>query len=372
MGGLDIPVIEPWRVSVRRVVLASQLDPGADRPGASLRPLAGTAAEIVALVEAWLAEPTEPEPLIVETSGSTGAPKRVVLSRRAVLASVAATADRLRAEGRWVLALPPTYVAGLMVIARSLAAGGPPVLLDDHASLGAAVAAAGVPSFVALVPTQLHRLLDDPGDAAALGRVHTVLLGGGPVDPRLRARARDAGVDVVATYGSSETSGGCVYDGVPLDGVAVELDPEGRIRLGGPMLFDAYEGDPTLTAATLVDGRFVTSDLGRWREDGRLQVLGRIDDVAISGGVNVPTPAVAARLREHPALAAVEVLGVPDPEWGERVVAFVVGDLSLEELREFVATELPRAWAPRQVVPLGALPLLTNGKTDRTALKELA
>ncbi|MFN8190241.1 MAG: AMP-binding protein [Nocardioidaceae bacterium] len=354
------------------MAFASQPHDAVRRPGASLRPLAGSAAELVGLVDAWLAQPTEPEPLIVETSGSTGTPKRVVLSRRAVLASVAATTERLGARGRWVLTLPPTYVAGLMVIARSLVAGGPPVLLDEQPSLADAVAAAGEPAFLALVPTQLLRLLESPAATAALRCFHTALLGGGPLDPALRRRAEQAGVQVVATYGSSETSGGCVYDGVPLDGVAVELDLDGRIRLGGPMLFDGYAGDPALTGAALVDGWFLTSDLGRWRDDGRLQVLGRVDDVVISGGVKVPTPAVAARIREHPAVSAVEVLGVADPEWGERVVAFVVGEVSLEELRGVVAAELPRSWAPRQLVTLDALPLLANGKTDRTALRELA
>lgn len=354
------------------MVFTSQPHDGVRRSGASLRPLTGSAAELVELLDDWLAHPAEPEPLIVETSGSTGAPKRVVLSRRAVLASVAATTRQLGAQGRWVLGLPPTYVAGLMVITRSLVAGGPPVLLDGQPSLADAVAAAGEAAFLALVPTQLARLLESPTETAALRDCHTVLLGGGPLDPALRRRAEQAGVRVVATYGSSETSGGCVYDGVPLDGVAVELDPDGRIRLGGPMLFDGYDGDTALTGTTLVDGWFVTSDLGRWREDGRLQVLGRADDVVISGGVNVPTPAVAARLRQHPAVAAAEVLGVADPEWGERVVAFVVGDVSLDEVRDFTAVELPRAWAPRQLVTLGALPLLANGKTDRTALKELA
>lgn len=338
----------------------------------SLRPLAGSAPDIVAAMQRWLGEPDEPEPLVVETSGSTGAPKRVVLSRRAVLASVGATTARLGAEGGWVLALPPTYVAGLMVIARSLVAGVPPVLLAEHATLDEAVTAAGSPCFVSLVPTQLHRLLDVPGEVSALARCHTVLLGGGPVDPSLRRRAEEAGVGVVATYGASETSGGCVYDGRPLDGVSVALDETGRIRIAGPMLFEGYVGDPALSAQTLVDGWFVTSDLGRWRDDGRLQVLGRADDVVISGGVNVPLPAVAARLREHPDVGAVEVLGVADPEWGDRVVAFVVGRPTLAALRDHLAEELPRAWAPRQLVTLDELPLLPNGKTDRTLLRELA
>lgn len=324
----------------------------------------------VRAVDAWLAA-DDPEPWVVETSGSTGTPKRVVLPRPSVLASVAASARRLGATGRWLLALPPSYVAGLQVVCRSLVAGHEPVLLDDHPDFASAAGALGeVDRFVSLVPTQLHRLLES--DADALRTFHTVLLGGGPVDPRLRERAADAGVRVVATYGSAETAGGCVYDGYPLDGVAVALGDDARIRIGGPTLFAGYDGDPARTADVLVDGWFLTSDAGRLDEDGRLHVLGRLDDMVVSGGVNVPAAAVAARLREHPAVEAVEVLGVPDEEWGNRVVAFVVGRLSADEARDWVGEKHPRSWAPRQLVALDAIPMLANGKADRVALKDLS
>lgn len=317
----------------------------------------------------WLGA-ADPQRLLIETSGSSGVPKRVVLTRVAVLASVRASAARLGAQGRWLLALPTSYVAGVQVVVRSLVAGHEPVLVEG--SFAEALDRAGEGDvFTSLVPTQLHRLLADPAQAAALARLHTVLLGGGPIDPALRVRAQEAGVRVVATYGASETAGGCVYDGVPLDGVAVALGAGGRIRLGGPTVFSGYDGDPALTERTLVDGWYVTDDAGRLDEDGRLQVLGRLDDVVVSGGVNIPLPAVAARLREHPALAWVEVLGVPDPEWGTRVVAFVVGGLALAEARDWVAAERPRSWAPRQVVRLDAMPLLDNGKVDRVALRRL-
>ncbi|WP_261819665.1 AMP-binding protein [Nocardioides sp. OK12] len=334
----------------------------------------------VASLRAWLGSVEEPAPWVVETSGSTGRPKRVLLPRAAVLASVEASARRLGATGAWVLALPASYVAGVQVVARSLVAGHDPVLLEEHGSLAAAVAAlpAGVDGFVSLVPTQLHRALGDrgdSGDAAALASLHTVLLGGGPIDASLRERAARAGVRVVATYGSAETAGGCVYDGVPLDGVGLALGPDGRIRLAGPTLFAGYDGDPALTAEVLVDGWFLTSDAGRLDDDGRLQVLGRLDDVVVTGGVNVPAPAVAARLREHPRVEAAEVLGVPDEEWGRRLVALVVGTdgpVPLDELRAWVADAHPRSWAPRHVVDLHALPLLANGKPDRVALQALA
>ena len=340
-----------------------------------LRPVRGTSREVVDGLAAWLAVRDEPEPLVVETSGSTGAPKRVELSRRAVLASVTASERRLGGSGPWLLALPASYVAGVQVICRSLVAGHQPLLLEEHGSVLAAMGAGA--RFASLVPTQLHRMLELPDELAGLRGLHTVLLGGGPIDPQLRARAEEAGVRIVATYGSAETAGGCVYDGYALDGVAIALGPDGRIRIAGPTLFEGYVGDPMLTSESLVDGWFLTSDSGRLDEDGRLQVLGRVDDVVISGGVNVPTPAVATRLREHPSVRAAEVLGVVDEEWGQRVVAFVVPlpsgpGLTLDEVRDWVAQAHPRSWAPRSLVLLDDVPLLPNGKPDRLRLRELA
>jgi O-succinylbenzoic acid--CoA ligase len=317
----------------------------------------GEPADVVATVRGWL-DADEPPPLVVETSGSTGRPKRVLLSREAVLASVATTARRLGSEGRWALRLPASYVAGLQVITRSLVAGHDPVLEGW-----------GEATHTSLVPTQLHRMLDDPAEAQRLATMEVVLLGGGPIEPQLRQRAEAAGVRVVATYGMAETCGGCVYDGLALDGVALALGTDGRIRLGGPVLFSGYDGDPAATAEVLVDGWFLTSDAGRLDEDGRLQVLGRLDDVVVSGGVNVPTPAVAARLREHPDVVDAAVVGVPDEEWGNRVVAFVVGTLDLATARDWVAGRHPRSWAPRELVVVDDLPLLPNGKLDRLALQ---
>ena len=326
-----------------------------------LRPTDDASATVSALRE-WLAS-DRPVPLLIETSGSSGTPKRVVLSRAAVLASARASIRRLGEPGPWALVLPSSYVAGVQVLVRSLLGGHQPIL-----------AGWGDAAYTSLVPTQLHRMLASAADVAALSSLRAVLLGGGPIDPVLRDRAADAGVRVVATYGASETAGGCVYDGHPLDGVAVALSEGGRIRITGPVLFDQYDGDPELTAATLVDGWFLTSDAGRFDEDGRLRVYGRLDDVVISGGVNVPLPAVAARLSAHPSVVAVEVLGVPDPEWGQRVVAFVVASPppSVAELRDHVGEVHPRSWAPRQVMVLDAMPLLANGKLDRVALQTLA
>jgi O-succinylbenzoic acid--CoA ligase len=331
----------------------------------------GTAPEVLDLLRAWDATPGEPEPLVVETSGSTAEPKRVVLSRAALRASADATASRLGGHGQWLLNLPPTYVAGLQVLFRSVRAGAVPAVQDGDLA-AAATAMTGERRYVSLVPTQLHRMLDHASSTEALRTFTTVLVGGAAVPPDLRRRAADAGVHVVATYGMSETCGGCVYDGMPLDGVGVVVGAQGRIRLRGAVLFDGYDGRPDLTAEVMRDGWFVTSDLGRLDEDGRLQVLGRVDDVVVTGGVNVPAPVVAARLREHPGVAAAEVVGVPDDEWGQRLVAFVVGPLTLEDARSWVAERHPRTCAPRQLVALDAVPLLDNGKVDRRRLQELA
>jgi len=343
------------------------------------------ASPTIGALAAWLEAPGEPEPWVVETSGSTGRPKRVQLSRAAVRASIDLSARRLAGSGRWLLALPETYVAGVNVITRSLAAGAPPVLLNDHETFADAAREVGEGGFVSLVPTQLRRLLDVPADADALSGFHTILLGGGPIDPVLRERAAAAGLRVVGTYGSAETCGGCVYDGLPLDGVGLAIGTNGRVRISGPTLFSGYAGEPALTDEVLVGPStdsggtawFLTSDAGRIDEDGRLQLLGRIDDMVVTGGVNVPAALVARRLREHPAVDSAEALGVPDEEWGQRVVAFVTfaesaEALTLDELRDWVGQVHPRAWAPRQVVTLREIPLLGNGKTDRLALKELA
>ena len=331
-----------------------------------LRPT-GDAERDVDLVATWL-DADDPGPAVVTTSGSSGTPKQVVLSRDAVLASAKASAARLGGSGPWVLALPSSYVAGLNVVVRSLVAGHRPVLLGDRAPSEVVIA----DGFLSLVPTQLHRWLDSADDAVALTRLAAVLVGGGPVDVSLKERARDAGIRLVATYGMAETCGGCVYDGLPLDGVGLALATDGRVRLSGPTLFERYLDDAAATAEVLVDGWFHTSDAGRLDEDGRLQVLGRVDDMVVSGGVNVPAAAVAARLREHPQVRAAEVLGIADLEWGNRVVAVVVGDLDLDDARAWVGATHPRSWAPREVVVVPTLPMLANGKVDRLAVRELA
>jgi o-succinylbenzoate---CoA ligase len=344
----------------------------------SLRPVHGPARELLSLLREWNAVDAEPEPLLIETSGSTGSPKRVALSRAAMRSSARATHARLGGPGQWLLNLPASYVAGVQVLFRSVLSGTEPVLLDEHEDFAsAATALSASRRYVSLVPTQLVRMLDVPAEAGTLASFDAVLVGGAALDPWLRRAAHTAGVPVVATYGMSETCGGCVYDGVPLDGVRVAVRRDGRIRITGATLFSGYQGDPRRTGQVLEDGWFLTSDYGRFDDWGALEVLGRIDDVVVSGGVKVPAPAVAQRLRGHPRVAAAEVVGIPDTEWGHQVVALVVasasaGDPSLEDLRDWVAQELPRSWAPRRLVAITTVPLLSNGKVDRRTLEAIA
>ena len=283
----------------------------------SLRPVSGTAGEILGLLREWDAA-EDPEPLVIETSGSTGSPKRVVLSRAAMRASALATQERLGGPGRWVLNLPPTYVAGVQVLYRSVVAGTEPLFDDEYETLPAGR------TFISLVPTQLFRALEDGFEVRDLARFEAVLVGGGPLSPVVRAEAEGYGIRIVQTYGMSETCGGCVYDGRPLAGVEIRIGEDEEILLRGPMLFDGYENDPERTSTVMQDGWFRTSDAGRIDENGRMWVTGRLDDVIISGGVKVPGAAVADRLKTHPFIEDAVVLGVPDEEWGERVVAFVV------------------------------------------------
>ncbi|MDT7575115.1 MAG: o-succinylbenzoate---CoA ligase [Pseudonocardiales bacterium] len=343
------------------------------KAAATLRPLSGEPAAVERLVGDWL-NARSPSPLTVRTSGSGGEPKDVGLSADAVRASASATLARLGGPGQWVLALPAHYVAGLQVVVRSVLAGTSPVVLADHADLTAATRAlTHERRYLALVPTQLQRMLTRRREAAALATFDSVLLGGAAATPTLLAEARRLGIAVVTTYGMSETCGGCVYDGLPLDDVSVRLAAGGRVMVSGPVLFDGYVGQPALTAEVLRDGWLCTPDIGRFDDRDRLQILGRVDDVAVSGGVNVPLAAVQARLTEHPEIAAVAVDGVPDPEWGTRVVAVEVPAAGAEppglaRVRDFVGEVHPREWAPRTVVVSDELPLLESGKVDRQSL----
>ncbi len=313
--------------------------------------------------------------LVVETSGSTGAAKQVLLPGAALRASGEATAAVLGGHGQWLLAVPGHHVAGLQVLARSLLAGTEPVVMDlsdgftpDRFAAAAALLEAGR-RFVSLVPTQLVRLLSDGVDV--LRGFDAVLIGGAAAPAALVGAARDAGVHLVTTYGMTETCGGCVYDGRPLPGVEVTLDDDDRVVVCGPVLAHGYRG------AEPFDGAFRTSDLGRWRDDGTLEILGRADDVVVTGGEKVAPASVEAPLAELTGVAECAVFGRADARWGQRVVAVVVptaGDaalLALREVRDALRAALPAAALPRELVVVGSLPLRGPGKVDRRALASL-
>lgn len=311
--------------------------------------------------------------LVVTTSGSTGEPKGVQLCRGAVEASARASLARLGAGGEdaWLCCLPLQHMAGLQVVVRAELAGAP---LRLHERFDPArVATEPDVAFVSLVPTMLARLLDDGVDVA---RFRAILLGGSAASDGLLARARAAGARVVTTYGMSETAGGCVYDGVPLDDVELRLDAEGRIALRGPMLFHGYRLDPARTAEAFTDAGFLTADRGVI-EDGRLRVLGRVDEVIVSGGENVSLVEVAELLTLHDGVADAATFGLADERWGQMLVAAVVpvspdAPPSLEELRAHVRRLASAHKAPRALLLLDALPMTALGKVNRSALVRLA
>jgi o-succinylbenzoate---CoA ligase len=321
--------------------------------------------------------------LVVPTSGSTGEPKGVQLGVAATAASTAAAHARLGGPGRWLLALPATHVAGLMVLARSVVAGTTPDAMDLTGGFGPAQFAIAARGFLdrpggrrytALVPHQLAVVLD-AGAAAleVLTAFDAVLVGGSSSPPELLDRARAAGVRVVTTYGMTETCGGCVYDGIPLDGVRVRLSDDGRIKVAGPVLAHGYRLQRELTAQAFTDGWFASSDLGRLGPDGRLTVVGRVDDIAVSGGVNIPLAAVDSAIATHPGVAGVATVALPDPTWGQRVVAVLVprdpaDPPTLEAVRAHVARQAPATHQPKELVLVASLPRLSGGKVDRRAV----
>ena len=352
--------------------------------------------------------------LILRTSGSTtGTGRLIAISATALMASARATHARLGGPGTWLLPLPAHHVAGLQILTRSLEAGTEPVVVDTSAgfsptALAEALSSARPPTgaaasrlYVSLVPTQLVRVLQNPQARRALAEADAVLLGGAAADPALLARARGAGVTVVTTYGMSETGGGCVYNGRPLEGVEVTIhapDAEGagRILISGPVLAEDYLHTPGHSPADSPAGSpkagegfhrsgarrvLATSDRGRLHPDGRLEVLGRLDDVIITGGIKVEPRHVEEALTGIDGVAEACVVGLPDEQWGSRVVAAVVlepvGQPGRSKrwdgaaLREAVRARLDGAHAPKRVVVLETLPLRPSGKVDRREVARL-
>lgn len=343
--------------------------------------------------------------LVVSTSGSTGTPKGAMLSASALGASAAATDRFLGGPGRWLLALPGHHIAGLQVMLRSLRSGYAPTVMDvtggfDPDALPAAVEAAraGAPRvYTSLIPGQLAKVLDEgsPEAVAALARLDAILLGGAAAAPQLLARAAVAGIRVVRTYGMSETAGGCVYDGAPLEGVEVRIEDDdnagadiepgsgasggvgpgsvssgtGRVWLAGPQVALGYRNAPGHPAFGR-EGWFRTDDAGRINEDGRLSILGRLDDAISVGGLTLLPQTVEDALRRHAAVVDVVVVGIPDARLGAKPVAAVTlrSPTSSDALRAHVTSLLGEHSSPAAVTVLAELPTLPGGKVDRRAV----
>ena len=337
---------------------------------------------VVTDLEKRAARDLEDVRIIVRTSGSTTGHGRLVgLSAAQLTASISATDDPIGGPGSWVLALPPHHIAGLQVVARSVLAGTTPVVLAgsfDAEQLADAIDRALARAqnsrvHLSLVPTQLVDALANDRCREALARCTSVLVGGAAAGPGLISRARQAGIGVRVTYGMSETCGGCVYDGVPLAGMQVRID-EGVVHLGGPMVMSGY-----LDADLGIDERdglrwLTTSDLGHL-DAGELVIDGRADDVIISGGLKINAAEVAQAVRATGMVSRAAVLGLSDERWGELVTAVVVPSASwtsARELREAVASRLPRSHAPRMVVTAEEVPMLASGKVDRIRLRQWA
>jgi O-succinylbenzoic acid--CoA ligase len=340
--------------------------------GPAILPHGGAPADLPDTVEQRVA-------LVIETSGSTGRPKRVALSADALLASAAASDAQLGGPGQWLLALPTDYIAGINVLVRSFAAETTPVIMPP----GPFTAASFVESaatldhatrYTSLVPTQLSRLIDADDALEPLRRFDRILVGGQATPPGLLARALELGLNVTRTYGSSETSGGCVYDGVPIGDTVVRVT-DGRIELSGSVLAEGYLGDPRRTAFSFHedDSRrwYRTDDLGDL-VNGVLSVTGRIDDVIVSGGLKVSLAQIELVVRSLPQLADAVVVSAPSPEWGEVPVVVSTVDPGLEAVRDAVVGQLGKAAAPARILLLDALPILPSGKPDRVAIAALA
>jgi o-succinylbenzoate---CoA ligase len=359
--------------------LLAALEQVLDSRASALLPVPAGADRQPTLAALRVGEPIDDDiALVATTSGTTGAPKGALLTAAALRASATATHDRLGGPGRWLLALPAYHIAGVQVLVRSLLAGTVPVELDvsngfDVSELRSAVKELGHGRrYTALVATQLGKALTDPAAAAALAELDAVLIGGGPAPRPLLEAAKTAGITVVRTYGMSETAGGCVYDGVPLDGVRLRVDDDGRIVIGGPTLANGYRNPPDPDPFA-EPGWFRTDDIGAVDDSGTLRILGRADEAISTGGLTVLPQPVEAALRTHPAVADCAVFGLADGRLGQRVAAAIVvanghGPPSLETLRAHVMQTLDRTAAPRELHIVDALPMRGIGKVDRQAL----
>ena len=324
--------------------------------------------------ETWFADGARVDErigVVIATSGTSGTPKLAELSRSAVRAALEVSAGALDLEPQhvWVSCLTPAHVGGLLVLLRGVEAHHP---LEVHGRFDPARLIAYAPCWASVVPTMVRRLLAEERELAGL----SLLVGGGALDPGVRADAERRGATIVETYGLTETCGGIAYDGRVLLGTRARTDAEGALELRGPTVMEGYRHDPQATAdAFTIDGWLRTGDLGTIAHDGTLTVAGRADDAIRSGGERIWPLEVEAVLRDHPKVADAAVAGRPDPEWGEHVAAWVVPRRiddapSLEELRAFAKERLASFKAPREVFLVPDVPRTSSGKIRRRDLPD--
>lgn len=307
--------------------------------------------------------------LIVESSGSTGVAKRIYISRDALIASATATENRLGGAGQWLLALPINFIAGAQVLVRSLLAETQPVIMNTSVAFTAEAfaRAASLMSaqrrYTSLVPTQLARIAANiDGDdylLAVMRKFDAVLVGGQAPQSEVVEKLKSFGVKIVVTYGMTETCGGCVYDGVALDGVNLAIEPDSRISISGDVL------------ANGLGAKFITNDLGEI-VDGKLRVLGRTDRVIASGGIKVSLDRVEELARTVPGVVEIAATAVDDSEWGQRVGLLYLGSPEVADfVVELLASELGPVGKPVQIIRADRVPKLANGKYDLVSIKQL-
>ena len=384
--------------------LASVIGPALDGTGPAIAPMADSPEFIVRQTLEAL-RPNDPEfplesndiAIVSATSGSTGTPKGVLLSKQALEASATAFGNRFGTNNRWVVSMPAHRIAGIMVLVRSWFHNSP---FEIDPSVGGArtfesaafaattmravreSAADGRALMVSLVPTQIARLLESGSVGIEALQSYDLVLSGAAATPQpMLNRMRELGIKVSVSYGMTETCGGCVFDGRPLDGVKVSLGTKddvepGRVTISGPVTASGYRLRPDLDAVSFISGQVQTHDAGKLDSSGLLHILGRLDDVVTVGGVNVALSAVESLIRHHPAIEDVAVIDLQDELWGSIPIAYVVTryhitDTSnlISEIQSTIRDQISRAAVPRTVQFVASLPMLDSGKIDRISLR---
>ncbi len=313
-------------------------------------------------------ELANPAALTLFTSGSSGVSKGVLLSREALLASAQSVGDYLgwQENDRWLCCLPLFHVGGLSILLRCLVARKTVVLCDgfDAGSVNRALHTDAI-THISLVPTMLWRLLDN--DVHAPSSLRITLIGGAALDTDLADRAAASGFSLSLSYGMTETGSMIACDGIPLSGVQLRTGDDERLQIKGPMLMQGYL--PPHNNTMLQEGWLQTQDRARIDSQGRLHILGRVDDTIISGGENIDLREVERELCKHPQVRACMAVGIPDAEWGQKLVVLVVCSGDVETISCPALSGYKR---PKRLVAVDALPLLENGKPDRQGAQQLA